>query len=172
MQLLFFCTRYLEKLAVVKNVGLDGSAGLRSTSQVCKSANLTEPQFPHLKTWAWNRVAFQMGELLMVFDVCLFQWITNAPRTGIMPSASVVLPAPSQAAWHPALSPAGYPVSADYQTKLTAPVAARRWHFGIFCNRETNHRIEKSGFCFTDQNRIPKNQNNQGAISFVFTFTK
>lgn len=155
---MFICTWYLKKRAVVESAGL---VILQACGPRPRSANpVTSLSLIPLtwRVWAWSSVAFQMYQLLQFFGTLLFHGVLITP----IPGCLALLVAPS-----------GYPGSADCQTTLTAPVAARRWHFGIFRSWRTNHRRRKHlGFCFADQNRISRDRNNQGAMFFMFACNK
>lgn len=81
---------------------------------------------------------------VVYLSVPLVQLDWESPTTRVVPSASLVHASapPSQAAWHSAFPPAAS--LSVLIAGLTAPVVARRWHFGISCSRRTNPQSEKS----------------------------
>lgn len=152
MQHMFICPWYLKKLAVIKTIDPGQSAGLSSTSRVCKSANLLDRQFPFL----WS-VGMELNGLPNAWTVeVFFSYLESVSSTDATGSWI-----PLEQGWHQSEHLWCFPLHPTLPgalhclrliAGLTAPVVARRWHFSIFRNRRTNHRTwNHSGFCFSDK---------------------
>ena len=167
----------LEKSTVIESTWIWVSACV----PVSRSANqLTSLSLSFLicKIWAWGYMVFQMYELLkalQLLGICLFHssnWVTNPCRrekdTFFIFGTSIPTPG-LPGTLH---CPQWISCQCWLPDQLTAPVVARRWHFGIFCSQRTNHRVrDHSGTCFSDHSRS-SDQNNPGAISSKFAYNE
>ena len=145
---MFICAWYLEKSTVIERTWIWVSP--QACVPVSRSANqLTSLSLSFLicKIWAWDEMVFQMYELLkalQLLGIFLFHsssWVRNPRRrekhTFFASGTSV--PAPRlPGTLH---GPQWISCQCWLPDQPTAPVVARRWHFGVFCNQRTNHRV-------------------------------